>query len=330
MTDFNGGKIWSWHFRKFVDAADDWTGTATADFFDGLGGSDTIHGGRGSDHIWAGTGDDHIFGGMGNDTIMPYNRFTSGKGTHWGHDVVEGGHNNDLIAYTNTSDSVELWGDDSNGFTSGNDRIFSGSGDDKIYGGWGNDEIEGGAGGDVIYGDNPFGNATGNDTIHGDAGADMIFAGGGNDTITGGIDGDDIWGGGGRDKFIVESGDSSSRYGDNDVIHDFNAKSGGMVWDTIDLNNHVRMPDATLAGTTQNFNTIHINTNASGAFDWEDKFAQAKSAAAADMTNHSEHRYEFVTDGHDGWLFANIDGLPRIDTAIELRGVTDLSHLNLV
>jgi hypothetical protein len=57
---------------------------------------------------------------------------------------------------------------------------------------------------------------------------------------------------------------------------------------------------------------------------------QAKAFAQNAMDHSHGLTYEFVTDGTNGWLFADFDRLHGIDFAVELKGVTDLSHLNIV
>jgi hypothetical protein len=99
---------------------------------------------------------------------------------------------------------------------------------------------------------------------------------------------------------------------------DFNARSNGAIWDKLEFD---------VRGTEANFDSFRIST--SGMSD-KDAFNRAKAIAEQNMFSDKEARYEFATDGKDGWLFADTDGNHKIDLAIELPGVSDLSHLNIV
>jgi hypothetical protein len=60
------------------------------------------------------------------------------------------------------------------------------------------------------------------------------------------------------------------------------------------------------------------------------EYERALNAANAATQYNPNIIYEFVTDGQDGWLFADTDGDHRLDTGIELRGVTDMHYWNIV
>lgn len=313
MAVFNGTQFFSTHRHGWVSVADEMHGTSGADTFNSGGGNDRIYAGAGSDEVNAGAGDDLI-------VANPLDQYHVGA---WGHDAVYGGSGNDILAYGNTTDSVILYGDDISGQLSGNDTISGGTAGDHIYGGWGNDTIWGGGGNDVIYGDMPTGwAATGNDSIHGGDGYDQIYGGDGNDTIWGDSGFDDLYGGKGADTFGFAAGDSGAHYADADVIHDFNASTNSyVVWDKLDL---------PVAGTASNFGHIKGTIDTSDNATYAEDFNQAKAFAQNAMDHSHGLTYEFVTDGTNGWLFADFDRLHGIDFAIELKGVTDLSHLNIV
>jgi Ca2+-binding RTX toxin-like protein len=292
-----------------------------ADTLDGTSGNDTIWAGGGNDHVYAGAGDDEVHGGAGDDILVanPQNPYTIGA---WGHDAVYGDSGNDIIAYGNTTNSVILYGDDINNQEAGNDTITGGSADDQIYGGGGNDTIYGGGGNDTIYGDSFTGSGNGNDNISGGAGHDSIWGGDGNDIISGGTGFDDLWGGKGADTFVFTNGDSTKSYSGADVIHDFNASTNSYsVWDKLDLDGKA---------TASNFG--HINGVLDTSHDFTDKAAYDHALGFAQnvMTNSPGLKYEFVTDGHDGWVFVDANNNHTVDYGIELKGVTDLHWQNIV
>jgi Ca2+-binding RTX toxin-like protein len=313
MANFYGSSFRSPYSHRVYEFSDEMHGTGAGDTFYAGGGNDTIYAGGGSDEVYGGSGDDTIYA-----TAYGYPGFHAA----WGNDAVYGGDGNDRIFYGDTTSNVILFGDNmtSPGAHDGNDTIVSGSGDDYIYGGGGNDRIWGGAGNDVIYGDMPFGSAKGDDLIVGGAGTDYIYGGAGNDQIWGGRDVDYLTGGSGADTFAFAAGDSGLHYADADVIYDFTPSfDRGFPGDVIDVGSK---------GTSSNFGHITIDT--SHQFTWAAEYEHALSSANAAMQIHPTREYEFVTDGQDGWLFADTNGDHRVDTGIELRGVTDMHYWNVV
>ena len=289
-----------WWIRE---ANDEMHGTDAGDVFFSGGGNDTIYAGGGADDVNAGSGNDTIY-------AQAYGSTVSGA---WGNDAVHAGDGNDGIYYGLTTSSVSLFGDN------GDDVIVGGSGNDKIWGGADNDWIMGGNGNDSIYGDGTAG--AGNDIIYGWNGNDYIFGGGGNDEIWGGRGADYLHGDGGADTFKLNAGDSGLHYDYADVIYDFAPTfDRGFPGDTIDF-------VGTEKGTFSNFGHATINTSQDA--DYKVEYEHALTSANAAMLNHPGVKYEFVTDGQDGWLFADTDGDHRLDTGIELRGVTDMHYWNI-
>jgi Ca2+-binding RTX toxin-like protein len=313
------------------DVADDMHGTSGDDTFEAGGESDTIHAGLGNDRVDGGPGDDRIYAsGFGSDSVF----------AAWGNDTVQGGSGNDRIDYFNSTSPNVIYGDDAGGLTSGRDLISGGQGGDTIYGGWGADNIRAGNGDDVIYGDLPDGWGTQgkglqgphgeDDYIEGGGGDDSIFGGDGHDTIIGGTGMDNMYGGKGADAFLFNPGDSGATYLTSDVIHDFNASTNShAVWDTISFSTH----STAIAGTAANFGHVNGAIDTSHNTTLGQDFRQAEAFAQNAMIHDARNlTYEFVTDGHNGWLFADLDhdGHHTIDTAIELKGVTDMSYLNIL
>ena len=294
-----------------------------SDEMHGTGAADTFYAGGGNDTIYAGGGSDVVYGGTGDDTIYATAYGFSGLTAAWGNDAVYGGDGNDRINYGQTTSDVILFGDNTSpGAQDGNDVIVSGSGNDYIYGGGGNDWLFGGAGNDVIYGDMPFGNASGDDVIVGGDGNDYIYGGAGNDKIWGGRDVDYMTGGSGADTFGFNPGDSGLHYADADVIYDFSASfDRGFAGDSLTFVGAGK-------GTFANFGHVTINT--SHEFTYAAEYEHALNAANAATQYNPNIKFEFVTDGHDGWLFADTNGDHHFDTGIELRGVTDMHYWSVI
>jgi Ca2+-binding RTX toxin-like protein len=281
----------------------------------GTDASDIFLGSAGTDTIYAGGGSDDVNGGSGDDTIYAQ-AFGSSIYGAWGNDAVHAGDGNDRINYGQTTSNVALFGDN------GDDVIYSGSGNDKIYGGAGNDWIFGGNGNDTIYGDGTAG--AGNDIIYGWNGNDYIFGGDGNDEIWGGRDVDYLTGGGGADTFKFNAGDSGLHWADADVIYDFRPSfDRGFQNDTIDI-------VGTEKGTSSNFGHINGPLNTSNDADYVAVYEHALKFADSEMQFHTNLKYEFVTDGHNGFLFVDTNGDHHPDMGIELRGVTDMHYWNVV
>jgi Ca2+-binding RTX toxin-like protein len=287
-----------------------------ADQMHGTSSDDTFLAGGGNDTIYAGAGDDYVSGGSGNDHIYA-SAFGVSAHAAWGHDAVYGGAGDDIINYTNTTSSVILYGDDLENRLSGHDEIWGGSGSDRIYGGGGGDNLYGGDGNDTIYGDTLTGAGSGDDYIFGQNGNDTIYGGAGKDNIWGGADVDYLTGGSGADTFHFEAGDSGRSYADADVIYDFNRNEG----DKLDLPG---------AATASNFGHIKGFLDTSHNTTYAQDYKQALDFAQNVMSAQPGIKYEFVTDGHNGWLFANLDRLPGVDFGIELKGVTDLHWQDIV
>jgi Ca2+-binding RTX toxin-like protein len=122
-------------------------------------------------------------------------------------DTLEGTPGDDVICGKGGNDYI--WG------KGGNDVLIGGSGADYLMGGEGNDVIHGQAGDDRVFGD------AGSDRLYGEPGADRINGIQGTDHVFGGLDrdvclytkdgkgGDSIDGGGGRDGYNKDPGDST-------------------------------------------------------------------------------------------------------------------------
>ena len=277
---------------------------ANADTLYGTSSGDYIDAGGNNDYVYTGAGNDAVHGGSGDDVLS-----TLGTSAHTGNDYVYGEAGNDTIIYSYSYDSQHLFGDSAGlSIADGNDTIYSGYGSDYIYGGGGHDTVFGGAGNDVIYGDLPGNLGTGNDTIDGGAGGDSIYGGAGDDRIQGGADGDWLSGGVGTDTFVFNNGDSRLTWETADTIMDFNR-----TYDWLD------MP---VVGTSANF--------VSGTFT-------SSHYTSHDVMNDAYHatfsmgqlgtQYAFVTDGHNGYLFANTNGTAGFDTGVELLGLTSVNDL---
>lgn len=214
-------------------------------------------------------------------------------GTDWiyagdGFDIVRGGSGNDRLYGQ---------GDD--------DIIYSGSGDDNSYGGLGNDLVYGDDGNDRVYGDE------GDDAVHGDAGNDLVSGGTGVDSVYG--DSGDDWVGGGFD----EDGDYLSG-GDGSDQFWFQPGALSLTYaDTVtDYNRFEDYIDAAISGSDGGYREGRVSYNAG----WD--AARSKAVSMID----AEHMYAFVTDGVDGYLFADTDGNGLVDSGMEIKGLTSTSH----
>ncbi|NEO29967.1 MAG: calcium-binding protein [Symploca sp. SIO3C6] len=96
----------------------------------------------------------------------------------------------------------------------GNDILAGKKGDDILEGGQGKDRLRGGRGDDKLHG------GKGDDTVRGGFGDDTMIGGEGDDVIVGGNGSDVMTGGEGNDDFVFEIW-KSLRYGEHDVITDF-------------------------------------------------------------------------------------------------------------
>jgi hemolysin type calcium-binding protein len=313
MATFNGRFHFSTITHRVIGFADTMNGTA---------GDDTFNAGGGNDHVWAGMGHDTVNGGSGNDTIYASAQGATFLDAHWGGDSVYGGSGDDIIDYSMNKDASIIYGDDINNSETGSDHIYGGYSGDRVYGGNGDDHIWGNAGDDVLYGDNFTGSGNGNDYVNGGDGEDTIYGGAGSDTIVGGKDFDDLYGGSGADTFVFRLGDSGKDYAHADVINDFNASTNTVgVWDKLDLD---------YRGSAENFGHIKGIIDTSHDTTFKQDYDKALAFAENVMHTQTNLKFEFVTDGENGWLFANVDGHAGIDYGIELKGVTDLHWQNLV
>lgn len=272
------------------------------DLLFGTGSDDSISGLDGNDIIYAGAGNDTVHGGGGNDSIYaPSSQSAFGSPAAWGTDTIYGDSGNDWISFATTTSNVTLYGDGTS-LTAGdgNDTLIAGSGSDRLYGGGGNDTLYGGAGTDTLYGDIQSGN------IPGAGGSDILVGGAGYDNLYGGI---------GDDKFVYNRGDSNPTYSGADVIWDFN-----------DLHDKIQIVGGP-AVTSDNYIELKLlGSSGSSATD----FANAAKAADAYLDVWD---YAFLTNGTQGYLFADVnhDGSP--DFGIELKGLTsvnDFSQFNLL
>lgn len=272
-------------------------GTAESDYIDAGGGNDTVY---------AGAGADEVYGGSGNDTLWAQ---AYGQGNaYWGNDFVYAGTGDDQIYYYYTLSDVVLFGDDTSiSSADGNDYIYSGSGNDRLNGGGGNDTLNGGAGNDIIHGDLAQG-GTGHDQLLGNLGSDSLYGDGGDDHLQGGRDGDWLSGGAGVDTFVIATGDSGLAWETADTILDFNR-----AWDWIDL---------PVAGTPSNFVSGTFITT---GYTYHDVFAEAYHASFS-MGSYLT-KLVFLTDGQDGYLFADTDPSYGFDTGVQLLGLTSVNDL---
>jgi Ca2+-binding RTX toxin-like protein len=200
----------------------------------------------------------------------------------------------DIRHGTSSSDTI-------NGF-GGADELHGYRGNDTINAGWGHDWVHGGAGNDTINGDQ------GNDTLYGGSGRDIINGGSGHDWIVGGTGYDRMTGGTGEDTFVFTRGDSGPSYADADLIRDFNSAD-----DT------VFFTGTAPAGSRFNY----VEDRVALGLTHEIGYNIALEQAHEDIGGGT--RYAFYTNGHDGYLFADLDGNGTVDTGIELRGLNELS-----
>ena len=274
----------------------------------GYGGNDNLYGNAGSDVVYGGTGDDHIYAG------------TQGLLAHWGGtngaDYAYGESGSDVLDFTMTLDVNVLYGDSNTASASdGIDYVYGGGDVDFIYGGGNRDILYGRDGNDVIYGDLPSESAyDGNDVLVGGAGSDSLYGGGGDDILAGGTGGDWLTGGSGHNTFVYNAvGESGLTWSSADTITDFYA-----VADSIDMPTAGSYANYFEGNITDTWNTTQSS-----------HFAYAASYASDIIGNpYTNTQYVFLTNGHDGYLFADMDGNGRIDTGIELEGVASTGNFH--
>jgi Ca2+-binding RTX toxin-like protein len=272
-----------------------WGHDNIADRLWGTGDSDTIFGFGGDDLIFASAGSDFVYGGSGNDQIFAtHNNTTHNYVAYWGSDYVQGGSGNDVIDYSKSMDSVVAYGDSAtfDALIDGNDRMFGSFAGDFLYGGGGNDMIRGGDGADQIYGDIKNNAGAGNDMLIGDRGADILTGGNGNDT------------------FVYFSGDSYATRAGHDVITDFDG-----IHDKIDI-----------PGWATAYN--YAEKMVLGGRTAEESWDLAKADAATLMGGAPQKDVVFLTNGKDGFLFADTDGDNYADIGITLLGVKSLAQFD--
>lgn len=135
-------------------------------------GNDTLDGGPGTDSLRAGNGNDVLVGDLGNDLLVG----------EVGDDTLEGDAGIDNL----NGDSTTIAGTTTDGHDvvdggPDNDNLVLGRGDDVADGGAGNDTADAGPGNDVVAG------GPGSDRLHGKAGDDTVDGGPGNDAIVGDV-----------------------------------------------------------------------------------------------------------------------------------------------
>src|SRR5262249_6853871 len=132
-----------------------------------------------------------------------------------------------------------------------------------------------------------------------------------------------------RDFFEFDFGDGGKTVNGADIIADF--KSGyfdkSLVYHPLD---QIVFQNPCEAGTEYDFDHLHTVTAHSGLYSG---FNEAADYATR-MISHQTH-YVFETDGHDGYLFAdlaqNSGGAPaHWDTAILLPGVTAMHYQDII
>lgn len=268
--------------------------------FFGTDGDDTILGTTGNDTILAFSENDFIEAGAGRDVVY------AGKGD----DIISGGDGDDtILAYDRDAEIVGAWGNDKVDGGSGNDTLNYKFTTSNVYlsGGADDDLVIAGAGDDRLKGDD------GNDRLEGNAGADQLDGGTGNDVLYGGdLSADVLTGGKGADTFVfgmeaihqtLPDGWTSHTYF-FDRVTDFNGKDGDRV-------------DFAIAGTASNYAERSITLS-----PFISAFRQL-DAAANNMID-GEHQFAFITDGHDGYLFADINLDKQWDTRVTLQGMASV------
>jgi Ca2+-binding RTX toxin-like protein len=176
------------------------------DFIHAGNGNNVLHGGTEGDQLIGGSGDDSLFGDEGDDYL---------DGGH-GVDYINGGDGTDLLSYWNSSQGVEVYLDnhqgylgDAQGYHIYNVKNVGGSGhQDTLQGNDQNNKMNGYDGDDHLCGQG------GHDYLNGDGGNDVLFGGGGNDIMIGGDGYDQLFGGEGNDTMyaadVNHSGESGS------------------------------------------------------------------------------------------------------------------------
>jgi hypothetical protein len=212
--------------------------------------------------------------------------------------LKKGTPNGELIEGTDGQDTILGLG--------GDDTIIAYGDIDTVYGGDGNDQIYGGDDLDHLFGE------ANNDYIFGEGGPDQISGGDGTDFICGGEDADLLSGGDQADVFYFAALDSDPM--DPDHIWDFRgfgpvAPRGLGAYDKIAVDGP--------GGTFSNYFELSIG--------YDQGYYAARSAAVDQMWGTTDPlRYVFVTDGVDGYLFADTNNDGLIENGIVLVGLNSL------
>jgi Ca2+-binding RTX toxin-like protein len=107
--------------------------------------------------------------------------------------------------------------------SSGNDTLHGEAGADTLAGLGGNDLLYGGDDNDILSG------AAGTDRLYGEAGDDTLDGGLHHDVLDGGVGIDMLTGGGDYDRFVFDTGDTSSVRANADHILDFSHAQGDLI-----------------------------------------------------------------------------------------------------
>jgi Ca2+-binding RTX toxin-like protein len=260
---------------------------------------DTIYGAAGDDTIEGGNGNDHLFGGNENDVIYGGYMWDHLEGNQ-GDDSLFGGDFDDTLLGGIGKDWLEGEDDD--------DKLYGESGEDTLWGGSGNDKLDGGSEDDVLIGE--FDSDTllggdGDDRLWGDDGRDELYGGSDNDELSGGGEWDKLSGGTGKDTMFGSTGNDwfyfdfgESTLNAYDTIGDFSMAEADLIW----------MPQQ---GLDSNYSEHSITGRGLGFED----------ASGYAMSHIGKDTFMFVTDGQDGYLFADLDHNAIIETAVKLRGL---------
>jgi hypothetical protein len=243
---------------------------------------------------------DTLQGTSGTDTILGLGGMDNlyGEG---GADLIDAGAGNDFIMPTASGAQGSY----------GQDIVLGGEGDDLINYNFSNDKaiLDGG---------------DGKDSIFGGLVADVIEGGAGDDRITGNAGGDTMTGGAGTDIFqYYAAGETGMTALMADRITDFDAAD-----DALDMPVYSMFYYENCGGTHIIYDTYRETTIAYGT-----GFEAARDAAK-DMIfqghagGYGSSYYAFVTDGVNGYLFADLDKNGQADTAVILDGLASTTQFN--
>jgi Ca2+-binding RTX toxin-like protein len=241
------------------------------------------------DSIQGTGGDDSILGLGGNDNLY-------GEG---GNDLIDAGDGADFVMPALAP--VE-------GGHYGLDIISTGAGDDLVNYHFSADRV-------IIDG------GSGNDYLIGSSAGDTLSGGEGNDRLSGYKGADTMTGGAGADVFAYSmAGEAGLSALTADRITDFD----GSV-DTIDMRVEGYFYNEDQGGGGGPWSRNYVETTIAYGAGYE-----AAHAVAADIIGggHYKQLYAFVTDGVNGYLFADFDGDRTADTSIILDGLTDITQFS--